>query len=124
MPAVTPLPNLPDRILGIFNLRGNIVSVTDLRKVFGLASSEAGEVTSRSRVVVIESEGISTGLWADRAEETVEIPLSRIEPAVATLSGEMGEFIEGQVEWNGRLIAILNAKKVIEKTRLTKKEEI
>lgn len=121
IPTIALLPNLPDQILGIFNLRGNIVSITDLRKIFGLlASGEAAEEeeTTKSRIVVIELDGVSTGLWADSADETVEIPLSRIEPAVSTLAGDRGEFIEGQVEWNGKLIAILDAKKVIERTKV------
>lgn len=126
LPPISFVPNVPDTIAGVFNLRGNIVSVTDLKKVFGLSQSTTGSERgaggegghSHGRVVVIESAGVATGLMIDSSGEAMEIPLSKIQPLVMTLQDDKGELMEGQAEMNGRLIALLDAKKLIERTRL------
>lgn len=116
-PAIFHLPNVPDYIAGIFNFRGNIVSVTDLKKLFGLPEAESAGV--RPRLVVIEHDRILTGILVDGFATVVEIPVSKIEGTVATLESEKGGLVDGQFEWDGRLIAFLNARKIIEKTRLS-----
>lgn len=115
-PLLTLLPFVPDHILGIFNLRGTIVSVTDLKTILRLPTEESKE---KSRIVVIENRGIATGLLVDGSVKAEEIPLSKIEALVSTLDEEKKELIEGQVEWQGRLIAVLNAQKVLAKTKLS-----
>ena len=113
---ITFLPNAPVHILGIINLRGNITSITNLKKVFGLPpETENG----KNQIVVIESKGISTGLWVDGHAESIEMPISRIQSLVSTLDEEKNNFIEGQFDWNGRLIGVLNAEKIVEKTKLS-----
>jgi purine-binding chemotaxis protein CheW len=129
--SITLLPNTPEHILGIFNLRGNIISITDLKKIFGLPADVDGHgsrVTShgkssihdRQRIVVVQSKGMATGLLVDGSADSHEIPLSEIQPPVATLGQEEGEIIEGQFKLNERLIALLNAENLIEKTRWAK----
>jgi purine-binding chemotaxis protein CheW len=112
---VTPLPNVPHHILGIFSLRGSIISVTDLSVIFGLSASNMGE---RTKIVVIEGSGFVTGLMVDDAAGVVDIPIDRIEPPVSTLEGERAAAVEGQLDWDGRLIAVLNVDRIIETTRL------
>lgn len=115
---LSPLPFCPGHIMGVFNLRGNIVSVTDLKPFFGLSERKRED---QGQAVVIEHPGsrLTTALWVDGAVEIVEVPLAKIEPPVPTLEGEKRELIEGQVEWQGRLIAVLNVPKVLERTRVT-----
>lgn len=118
VPDVTLLPYVPGHIMGAFNLRGTIVSVTNLKPIFGLPEGELGE---KSRVVVIgdRKHGVTTGLLVDGSVEAVEVPLSKIEAPVPMLDAERQGLIEGQVEWQGRLIAVLNTQKVLEKTKGT-----
>lgn len=116
--TITLLPNVPEHIAGIVNFRGNIVSITDLKKVFGLSKDEPQTTKDERRAVIIHSNGTSTGLLVDGSEESCEIPISKLEPPVSTLSKEKGDVIENQFSLNNRLVAVLNAQKVIEKTRL------
>lgn len=114
--TITPLPSVPNYIEGIFNLRGNIVSATDLKSFFGLTKSSISE---NNRIIVITHKGISTGLLVDGSEQTIEVPLSKIEEPMVTLEDEKNSMIEAQAGIDGKLIAILSAPRIIEKTRLT-----
>jgi len=113
-PAIIPLPYLPEHILGIVHVRGNLFSVTDLRLLFGLPADELRE---KSRIFLVESSGVATGLLVDGFEEAIEVPLSKIEAPIATLPREKGDFVAGQTEWNGKLIALLDIPKLIDLTK-------
>lgn len=108
---ITYLPSSPSYVSGITNLRGNILSVTDLKKVFGLPPEELSE---KSRLVVIESGIFETGLLVDEVMEVMEVPLSKIDPALETIPSGRAEYIEGESRIDGKLIGILNARKILE----------
>lgn len=114
--SITFLPNVPSHIMGIINLRGNIVSVTDLKSFLGL---QTGEPSLSARIVVIENNEIATGLWTDGNTESVEIPISKIHPFALSQEDEKESYFEGQVEWMGRLIAVLKAGNIIKKTAIS-----
>ncbi len=63
VPEVTPLPNLPQWILGICNLRGDLVSVVDLRQIFDLKS---GGADTAKKLILIQNEDISTAIIVDK----------------------------------------------------------
>lgn len=122
-PILTFIPNVPGHIEGIFSLRGNIMSATNLKTVFGLSPDSAQHAEHRTqndkrRIIVISDDGVSTGLLVDGSEEAIIVPVSKVEPAVSTLAGERGYMIEGQFRQDEKLIAVLSAEKVIEKTRV------
>jgi purine-binding chemotaxis protein CheW len=74
---ITPIPGAPGDVLGVINLRGKIVPVTDLRMKFGMASTEA---TSQTCIIVVSAHGKATGILADRVREVTEIRGDTIEP--------------------------------------------
>ena len=90
---ITYLPSSPEHIAGIVNLRGNILSVTDLKRFFALPHEE---LTEKTRIVAIESGIVETGLLVDEVAEAIEVPVSVIDPPLATIAPEMGEYIDGQ----------------------------
>ena len=59
---IAPVPGAPGYVLGIINLRGNVVTVIDTRNRFGL---ESGELTDNTRIVIIETEGHVIGVLVD-----------------------------------------------------------
>ena len=65
---IAPVPGAPSYVLGIINLRGNVVTVIDTRARFGL---EAGEVTDNTRIVIIEAEKQVVGILVDSVAEVV-----------------------------------------------------
>lgn len=111
---ITYLPSSPRYIAGIVNLRGNILSVTDLKRIFGLPQQELNDKT---RIVAIESGTLETGLLVDEVAEAIEVPISKIEPPLATLAPEVAEYIEGHCKVDEKLIALLNADKILERER-------
>jgi purine-binding chemotaxis protein CheW len=111
---ITYLPSSPTYIAGIVNLRGNILSVTDLKRIFGLPQEELNDKT---RIVAIESGMLETGLLVDEVAEAIEVPIRKIEPPLATLAPEVAEYIEGHCKVDEKLIALLNADKILERER-------
>lgn len=109
--GITYLPSAPEHITGIVNSRGNILSVTDLKKIFGLPPEE---LTDKARLVVIESGVLETGLLVDTVADAVEVPVSKIDPALSTIPSERAEYIEGECKIGDKLVGILNIAKVLE----------
>jgi purine-binding chemotaxis protein CheW len=109
---ITYLPSSPEHIAGIVNLRGYILSVTDLKALFGLPHEES---TEKTRIIAIESGILETGFLVDEVVESIEVPVSKIEIALLTLPVEGAKYLEGQCTVDDKLIAIINVEKVLEK---------
>jgi len=75
---IAPVPGAPDYVLGIINLRGNVVTVIDTRSRFGLP---AGDVSENSRIVIIEAEKQVIGIMVDSVAEVVYLRSSEIDAA-------------------------------------------
>jgi len=89
---LTPLPCTPAFVLGIVNLRGEIVSVIDLRKFFDLAQTGLPDL---NKVIVLESENMTFGILADAILGVRRIPLAGIQPALPTLTGIREKYLKG-----------------------------
>ena len=108
---ITYLPSSPEYIAGIVNLRGNILSVTDLKRIFSLPHEE---LTEKTRIIAVELGLLETGLLVDEVIESIEVPLSKIEPSLLTLPSEGAKYIEGQCKVDNKLIALVSVQKVLE----------
>ena len=100
---LTPVPGAPDYVLGIINLRGNVVTVIDTRKRFSLPSKEIDDLC---RIVIIEAEGQVLGMLVDCVAEVVYLKESEIETAPNVGNEESSRFIQG-VHSNGDSLLIL-----------------
>jgi purine-binding chemotaxis protein CheW len=109
---ISYLPSSPDQICGIVNLRGNILAVLDLKKVFNLPQEP---LTEKSRLVVIEEGVLEVGLLSDAVVEVSEVPVKKIEPALSTLDAARVEYLTGQVKAGDKLIGILNVERILTK---------
>jgi purine-binding chemotaxis protein CheW len=109
---ITYLPSSPEYIAGIVNLRGKILSVTDLKAMIGLPHEE---LTDKARIIAVESGMLETGLLVDEVVESIEVPVSKIEPSLITLPAEEAEYIKGQCKVDNKLIALISVEKVLEK---------
>ncbi len=107
------LPSSPEHIAGIMNLRGNILSVMDLRVILGLNPETPGE---KRKIIAIESGILETGLLVDEVVESIEVPVSKMEPPLLTIPFEGAKYIDGQCRVNDKLIAFLKVEKILEKT--------
>jgi len=81
---ITSVPNVPNYVRGVMNLRGRILPVMDLRTRFGLPLLDAERVKF-SRIVIVEAGGLTAGLIVDAVSEVLKISADAIEPPSALL---------------------------------------
>jgi purine-binding chemotaxis protein CheW len=107
---VTCAPLAPSYVLGVFNLRGQIITVIDLAAKLSLKASDDQK---RSRYIVVEFEGEKIGLLIDSVLDVIEAKARMIEKAPASLQMEQGNFFSGVIRMKDRLIGILNLEKLL-----------
>ncbi len=100
----TPMPQTPDYILGVINLRGLVVPVLDLRNRLGLGRTEA---SSRHVIVVIQHEGRVAGLLVDGVQETFQVDASLLQPPPAMGSTATDRFVDAILPLDGRMLSRL-----------------
>ena len=120
VPEITSVPNAPDYIEGVINLRGRIIPIVDLRKRFGDTAFEANK---KNRIVVVEMESRVIGLIVHSASEVLRIPPSEIEaPHNVFQEGELN-YITGVGKLNGRLVILLDLSRILQRGELHHLEE-
>lgn len=113
--SVTPIPNSPDYLLGVTNLRGAVVPIMDLRRRFGMESKEFGRTTV---VIVVKIEGIKqdriVGMVVDGVTEVHSVEKSSIQPA-PDFGGDIdAQFVSGLATIDERLLILLDVDKLID----------
>ncbi len=107
----TRVPQTPAYVLGVFNLRGSVIPLIDLRTKFGLGSINH---TDDTRFIVIRHEDEVAGFVIDRLTEAIRLNKSEIGPAPeTTLDGE--SMIEGVGKQQDRILTILKVHKLLER---------
>lgn len=107
---VAPVPGTPNYVLGIINLRGNVVTVIDTRHRFGLAP---GEITDNTRIVIIEAENHVIGILVDSVAEVVYLRQSEIETAPSVGNEDSAKFIQGVCHKNDELLILVALDKLL-----------
>ncbi|MCL2025364.1 MAG: chemotaxis protein CheW [Leptospirales bacterium] len=102
---IAHLPNSPDFIKGILNLRGDVIPVVDLRIRFGL---EVAEPTEFSRIIIIETNNKKIGLLVDNVRKVIRVPEANVSPPSDIITDLSEEFIQGIGRLQDSLIIILN----------------
>ncbi len=107
MPTITKMPNTPQYVEGIINLRGKVIPIISMRKRFGLPECES---SSRTRIIIMDVTGSLTGFIVDGVSEVIRIRSSEIQPPPSmVLSGGIGqEFITGVFNHAERLLIIMD----------------
>ncbi len=107
---ITPVPGAPDYVLGIINLRGNVVTVLDTRKRFGLP---ANEMDDASRIIIIESGEQVVGLLVDSVAEVVYLRAAEIESSPNVGNEESSRYIQGVHSQEGELLILVDVNKLL-----------
>ncbi len=92
MTNVAPVPGAPHYVLGIINLRGNVVTVLDTRELFGLPATEVSEQT---RIMIVECNKVTVGLLVDSVAEVVNIEASAIDAPPSVGKESNARYIQG-----------------------------
>lgn len=107
---IASVPGAPDYVLGIINLRGNVVTVIDTRSRFGLPPAE---VSDNSRIVIIEAEKQVIGIMVDSVAEVVYLRSSEIDAAPSVGTEESAKFIQGVSNRDGELLILVDLNKLL-----------
>ena len=107
---IAPVPGAPDYVLGIINLRGNVVTVIDTRARFGLPPAD---VTDNTRIVIIESDEQVVGILVDSVAEVVYLKSSEIDSAPNVGTEESAKFIQGVSNRDGELLILVDLNKLL-----------
>lgn len=110
MAKPTRLPQVPDFVEGIINLRGKIIPIIDIKKRFGMPASE---ISNESRSVVVEAEGQIMGIIVDEVSEVLRLPTDGIEPPPAIIGGVTADYLTGVGKLEDRLLILLDMDKIL-----------
>ena len=120
VPEITIVPNAPEAIEGVINLRGKIIPVMDLRKRFGNVSVQPDK---KNRILVVELESRLLGLIVSSASEVLKIPPSEIEPPGTVFAEGESSYVTGVGKLKGRLIILLDLPRLLRQPEFKKLEE-
>ena len=110
MTEIAPVPGAPDYVMGIINLRGNVVTVMDTRKRFGLMPTETDDQT---RIIIVEAQGNVVGILIDSVAEVVYLRESEIEAAPNVGNDESSKYIQGVCSRDETLLILVDINKLL-----------
>jgi purine-binding chemotaxis protein CheW len=110
VPQITAVPNAPEYVEGVINLRGKIVSVIDLRKRFGESHPQPGR---KNRILVVELHNHTVGLIVDAATEVLKLAPTEIEPPSRVFPDDEFECVTGVGKTHGRLVILVDLSKAL-----------
>jgi purine-binding chemotaxis protein CheW len=112
MTDITRVPQTPDYVEGMINLRGSVLPVLDMRKRFGIAAKEADDATS---ILVVDVDGEKTGVIVDDVREVLRLNRSAIEPPPPVIAGVDAAFIRGVGKRGAgkRMLILLDLQQVV-----------
>ncbi|PYX97437.1 MAG: chemotaxis protein CheW [Acidobacteria bacterium] len=115
VPEIRAVPDVPDYVEGVINLRGKIISVIDLRKRFGEVRIES---TRKNRILVAEIDKKQVGLIVDAASEVLRLPHDQIEAPPEVFEESEVKYVTGVGKLNGRLVILIDLTKILQQGEL------
>ncbi|MBM3299840.1 MAG: purine-binding chemotaxis protein CheW [Deltaproteobacteria bacterium] len=115
MSEITEIPNSPEFVEGVINLRGNIIPVLDLRKRLRLRGyRDFRQYAPTTRILVVEIEGNITGFIVDSVAKVISVPLTRITPPPDIIvAGVQSQYISGVVHLDEGILVILDFRRIL-----------
>ena len=109
---LTPLPCTPPFVLGVTNVRGEILSIIDIRKFFDLP--EKG-LTDLNKVIIVRSGATGLGILADSLLGMRSVPLEELQPSLPTLTGIRADYLQGVTK---ERLVVLDARRILTDNRI------
>jgi purine-binding chemotaxis protein CheW len=110
MGEITRVPQTPEYIKGLINLRSTVIPIVDLRLRFGLANEEP---TDETRIMVVNVAGKTIGIIVDAVSEVLRISQEQIAPPPPTVAGLGHDYLTGLVKLDTRLLILLDIDKIL-----------
>ncbi|MDZ4064180.1 MAG: chemotaxis protein CheW [Coriobacteriia bacterium] len=109
--SITPMPGVPDFILGVVSIRGEIVSVTDLARMMGLGQVSKGETVPPA--IVIQNDECATSIVVDEIGDIADVPAGSVEPPISIIDRQHAEFVAGSLHIGERLVGLMNVERIL-----------
>jgi purine-binding chemotaxis protein CheW len=106
---ITRIPETPNFLKGLINLRSTVIPVIDLRVRFGMPEAET---TDESRIMVLQARGKTVGIVVDAVSEVLRVKQEQISPPPPTVAGLGREYLNGLVKLDERLLILLDVDKI------------
>ncbi len=107
---ITEVPDMPEFIKGVINLRGKVIPVMDVRLRFKMEKREYDE---RTCIVVVDINETAVGLVVDQVSEVADIPESQVEPPPSTGRGKTSRYLKGMGKMDDEVKILLNVEKLL-----------
>lgn len=109
---LTQIPCVPNYILGVVNVRGEILSVTDSARIMGIGSIGTTEGVAPPAIVVTNEE-VVTALVVDEIGDIAEVPNGTIEPPISIIDRAQAEFVAGSVYIDGSMVGLVSIERML-----------
>ncbi len=110
---VAPIPCVQSFILGVVNIRGEIISVTDIAALMRLRTSGSIDV-GVSPAIVIQNATCTSAMVVDEIGDIVDVPVDSVEPPLSVIDKIQAEYIAGSVYVGERLIGLVNVDRILQ----------
>ncbi|MEW6208503.1 MAG: chemotaxis protein CheW [Acidobacteriota bacterium] len=120
MRDITPVPETPDYVEGVMNLRGHLVPVLDLRKRMRAVPRQ----TKEERIIIANLDGKQLGLIVDRASQVIRVGQENIEPAPDIVHEVGASYVEGIVNLGERFVTLIDLRKALKEEVICELEEV
>ncbi|MFO7812202.1 MAG: chemotaxis protein CheW [Pelovirga sp.] len=117
---IAAVPDLPEHVIGVLNLRGKVIPIIDVRRRFGLSHREYDE---RTCIVVVNVNDYSVGLVVDKVSEVITIPANEIEPPPGT-GRNRKNYIAGMGKIGQQVKILLNIEALLEDEELEERDTV
>ena len=107
----------PPFVLGIVNVRGQVLSVIDIRKLFSLPEKGVGD---QDRIIVLNQDGMELGILGNTILGVVQVPMDELQPSLPTLTGLRADYLKGVTRDR---MAVLDAARLLGDERIVVREE-
>ncbi len=108
--AITQVPQVPDYVRGLINLRGHVIPIVDLRRRFSLPGTDQPE---EQRIIVVNVREKMIGILVDSVNQVTRVTADQIDPPPTSVSGIDHEFITGLVKFDERLVILLDIERLL-----------
>lgn len=102
---VTPIPNSPECVRGVINLRGEVATVVDMRRLLQMPPAAP---SASDRCLIVRDEGEAIGLWVDRVGDMATVPLSRIRPLPVNVADAEDRCFKGILQRDDNVLVLLD----------------
>ena len=123
MGQITRMPEVPEYICGLINLRGHVLPIIDLRRRFALP---VGENDEHTRIIVVNVNRQTIGIVVDAVNEVLRINPDQAEPPPSSVAGIDHDYIRALIKFKDKLLILLNIENVLsheEQTKITEAGE-